>query len=308
VRGSEIAAGLSDDLATRGAQIVAHVRAGHYVEPEFSTLTLDGDNGQSLEVQVMRDALKLGQPSDFFRPNVSYNEHETIAQLLGLVMLTAKVADAKWAAGYKWQAVTMEPLSSTAQMLRHSEDVSASAANAGAAPGDLYGQSGKLWISSSRLNADKYAEGLAVNYGLYTWPPSPAAPQGTPGPKPADTPLAETTVWQQPGMAHNRNHVDYSQIFTGMRPTGVFVSPGQAACGVELAAVAENSETFRLLANAPTVIRPATAGGVEAGGLSCRVPPTVGKKKNGSRGLLALAILAVLLGLVARQNERKRKR
>jgi hypothetical protein len=309
VRGSEIAADLSQNLATRGAQIVAAVSAGQYVPPSFTTLVLQGAAGGTLEVQVMDDALQLGEESDFFRPNVNYNDHETIAALLGLVMLTPKVADARFAAGAKWQATTMEPLTSNAQMLAHSEMVSERAAQAGAAPGELYGQSGKLWVSSSRLDAKKYADGWAVNYGFYTWPPAAPEPVGTPGPKPAETSLAGTTVWQEPGMAHNRNHVDYSQVFVAMQPTGVLRLPGETPCAVELAAVAMDPATFGLIATAPTTIRPAQ--GADERGLTCAAPPPgTPKKKNnggeGARGLVALAALAALLALLARHRKARR--
>ena len=212
----------SDDMVGNQDWILDQVRAGNFVAPEFRSLSLPHPTDPLVVggVRVMADALHLGEPGDSMRVTVSHRTAQAIADLLGLRLMTTRVADARDKASVpkiepQFLATEGAP-SDVTHMVMHSKAIDAAA---GKSPLTI-GTPGKLWINSKRLSnpaGERFGKQTAINYGGYT--KGQATPQGTAGPRPAVGGIAGTrNVWQQPGGAHDVDHVDESQTFLAMQP------------------------------------------------------------------------------------------
>lgn len=222
--------GLGTDIANkltaqhtveRDEAIMAAVKAGHFVPIEWVEVPLEHRNRQTGnvlrgKVWVAKHALQVGEPCDFFRPNVSHPTAQRIADLLwdqpkadapdGVVLPTAKIMDA----AAKVADVIVDPclqspaadMGSTKRMLEHSECVDKSIGN----KTGLTNQEGKGWANTVKL---KGRPQLSANYGLYA---AGARYRGVLG----------LQLWQPgPGTAHisgigstaaPQGYTDYSQV------------------------------------------------------------------------------------------------
>ncbi len=162
----------------------------------YQTITSDV-NGHHGEFLVFSDALKI----DGVRVNVCAQTEQAIADILGCMLLTPKLADLIWLQ----KDATIKPFprpitSSTQAMIDHSADIDKAIASLSAAP-NLPCTVGKHWTVSNGLLAHP---GRAENYGWHfdgALPGIPAEAAVTPGLK----------LIQGRGWAHDMHHVDYSQ-------------------------------------------------------------------------------------------------
>lgn len=186
----------------RDAVILQAIQAGNY-EIIWSTIT-SSISGHTATFRVFADALKIGG----VRITTSAYLEQTIADLLGCSLLTAKLADLIFAQ----RAITVLPHIQTpdATMVSTAVMIAQSAWIDSQIPTDYQGgivsTVGKHWIISSLFSTNTATAGKAINYG---WPITSSSFQGTTWPKSATLP----NVWviQNPGWAHDDQEVDYSQ-------------------------------------------------------------------------------------------------
>lgn len=169
--------------------ILDQVIAGRHDPIAWVTLGYE-HGGHRYVIRFASDALRI----DGVRVNVSHATAQRIADVLGCVLPTSKISDLIHASA----SVVLQPklgapdstMASTARMLQHSRlvDVDLRGRIDG---GGHVSTVGKDWVNTARLvgRPDR-----AANYGWH----DPAAPNGK--------------VWQPVGLAHDRDHVDYSQV------------------------------------------------------------------------------------------------
>ncbi len=190
--------------AEREARLLALVEAGQYVHRWFALqLSIQG---RTIELEVSEDALAVGDEADSVRINVNATTAQRIADKLGALLLTPKLSDLiHREANCRLAPSTRPPgptMASTAEMVAHSRSVDLKKAAAGGR--GLCSNVGKDWVLTNRLlgHADR-----AANYG---WQVAQSQYPAT---------LAGLYVLQPIGLAHNRFHVDYSQVWRGVRAT-----------------------------------------------------------------------------------------
>jgi len=177
--GTDIAGRLdAQHTVARDEAILAAVKGGMFVPIEWHEVPVEHvsrQTGRVLKGTVwVATALRVGEPCDYFRPNVSHPTAQRIADALGdqpkanapkgVVLPTAKIMDAS----AKFSTVTVSPclqqpskdMGSTARMLQHSTCIDKSIAG----QTGLTNQEGKGWVNTIRL---KGRPQLAANYGLY---------------------------------------------------------------------------------------------------------------------------------------------
>lgn len=164
----------------------------------FATVT-SGFGGHAGEFLVLADALAV----EGIRINASASLQQTIADRLGCLLLTAKLADLL----YLQRGVTLlpqpQPISSAVTaMVAHSKRVDAALQAAGAPQGPVVQTVGKHWI----LDNDTLSHpGKACNYGWHfpgsSFDGSRWGAAVTPG----------LRLIQDRGWFHDITHVDYSQ-------------------------------------------------------------------------------------------------
>lgn len=166
-------------------------------------------NGHEATFQIMADALKI----EGVRVNVSAKTQQKIADLLGCLLLTPKLADLAWIQ----RDIHLQPfprgntngMSSTQAMLDHSAKIDKALAAGGETRG-LIGTVGKHWVIDNDLAVKK---DRAMNYG---WHFEGANFQGIGGEVVAslqkDKKGRYLRLIQGRGTAHDMSHVDYSQI------------------------------------------------------------------------------------------------
>ncbi len=166
-------------------------------------------NGHEATFQVMGDALKI----EGVRVNVSAKTQQEIADLLGCLLLTPKLADLAWIQ----RDIHLPPfprgntngMSSTQAMLDHSTKIDKALA-AGSQSVGLLGTVGKHWVIDNDLAVKK---DRAMNYG---WHFEGTSFQGIAGEPVASLQKDKTGQYlrliQGRGTAHDMSHVDYSQI------------------------------------------------------------------------------------------------
>lgn len=210
---------LSDDIATREAQILAEVNAGN-IDHGWKSLSWQ-KNGHTVSVKVSRRALALtgtwssskGNSTTRLIPSVSFNTAQKIADSLGAVMLTTKVADEAdtqadlrlpaWAKF--WQGPgSDETGSKTFRMIEQSNWIESKALG----HGGLVSNEGKDWVLTCRWWSSAepaWKRHNSANFGGY--PGTLKSPGGK-------------SVVQSVGLTHDRfPFVDYSQLVRLMLPT-----------------------------------------------------------------------------------------
>lgn len=174
------------------------------------TYVMTSHNQYAAEVPVMTDALKL----EGIRVNVDFTTAQKLADVLGVYLLTPKIADAinlqsgiRNIPAFHSEWMQDGTGSHTKRMVEHSLDVDKKISSA--PPEDwkdfstgwnerLVLNPGKYWINTAR-NWERRNYG--ANYGWYI-PTGKGIIQG---------PI--------PGLAHDIKHVDYSQVFRAIGPT-----------------------------------------------------------------------------------------
>jgi hypothetical protein len=179
--------------AERDQRVIDAVRSGNY-EHEWCPIVLSDGGGQTLTVEVSCDALKV----DGVRMNVSAHLQQQVADLIGAVLLTPKLADAIWSKTTGRIAPSPQSITaSTRGMVEHSARVDALAAGKSRPLADP----GKDWVLvRSIFTASAKAKRKAANYGWHQ--ASGASAAVTPG----------LRVIQGVGTVHDDLHQDYSQI------------------------------------------------------------------------------------------------
>jgi len=162
--------------------------------------------GHEGEFRVFGDALKV----DGVRVNLTPGGQQRVADVMGCMLLTLKLADLIWA--QRQATIPPFPMSQTRhdieimgsvqRMVEHSRKIDAAIAMLPAAPEGIVSSVGKHWVIDDELLLPSH-KGLAENYGWHnpTSGPRCATPAGGNG----------CHVIQDPGWRHNLGHTDYSQ-------------------------------------------------------------------------------------------------
>lgn len=185
--------------AERERVILDLVRQGCFVH-RWAPLPLTV-NGRLVELAVSEDALMLGDVTNAVRVNVNATTAQLIADELGALLLTPLVADRIRAAA----AIALPPapqfpdarMAWTHRMVEHSRAVDALKAGRQG----LSASVGKDWVLTNRLQG---RPDRAANYGWHVKRSQFFAV------------TAGLFVLQPLGLAHDRFHVDYSQVWRGM--------------------------------------------------------------------------------------------
>lgn len=212
--GAKFFAQLATSRQEREKQILEQIAAGNYdVDWAEVTSTL---GGRTLKIPVFRRALAIGQPGDRLIVPVSFTATQQIADLMNAHMLTSKVADLIWLqAGKRITPITRGAwvkdgtMGHTSHIKEQSDALEA--AVGGEAPG-IVANEGKQWVitrrhfpgagSSEEKQGIKGSRHNAANFGWHG---------GLPGVKVYTSPGGQPVV-QPVGLAHDRLHVDYSQL------------------------------------------------------------------------------------------------
>jgi hypothetical protein len=227
---------LTSSVADPGSQqvMVRAVCEGSVVPSTMFPVTVT-DGTHELQMTGMADALKIGTPTDYVRPTVSHKTAQHIADLLGMVVPTAKMMDAMAdQAPFQVQSysppylidpkrsdgvgggnfVRSEKVAGTIERSRTSMEEESDRIDQflqhfgiplgqPLLPGTAINQVGKVWITDVRLlqpAALKYGKETGINYGFW----DTHAPRQSISSK-------KYKVWQRPGAFHDFKHTDYSQ-------------------------------------------------------------------------------------------------
>lgn len=173
----------------REQAILAAVKAGATYVP-WTTLISTWE-GHHAQITVSADVLALGNAEDWVRVSLSHTTAQHIADFFQALLPTTRISDLL----FQQAQVRLTPclqspdaaMAATSRMLRHHEEVE------GKRQGrtGLVSTVGKDWVVTNRLQGHPER---AANYGWH----DAGAPHGT--------------LWQPLGLAHNRFHVDYSQV------------------------------------------------------------------------------------------------
>ena len=159
-------------------------------------------DGRTAHFQVFADALKV----DGVRINVSAQTEQKIADVLGFMLMTPKLADLVWLQkSTKLLPHPRQITSATDAMIGHSSLIDADLAKLGN-PGGIVCTVGKHWVIDNDLALHA---GRAENYGWHF--------DGNIGISPEMTATKDDhgqwmKIIQGRGWAHDMHHVDYSQI------------------------------------------------------------------------------------------------
>lgn len=185
----------------RDAAILGAIQAGNY-EINWAEVT-SSVSGHAATFRIFADALKIYG----VRVTVSAWLEQTLADMLGCSLLTAKLADLLFAQ----RAITLLPhtqpataaMVSTVAMVAQSSwiDTQLEGVSSG-----IVQTIGKHWIIDNLFATNAATAGKAINYG---WHMTSASFQGTTWPKSVTLPNVYTI--QNRGWAHAPQEVDYSQ-------------------------------------------------------------------------------------------------
>ena len=273
----------------RDAVILDAIRTGNY-SVSWTTITSDV-GGRHAEFRVFADALKVSG----VRVSVSAALQQTIADMLGCSLLTAKLADLIFAQ----RAITLVPHTQTpdvtmvtsAVMVKQSAWIDTQIPLD--FPGGIIQTVGKHWIVDNLFATNPATHGRAINYG---WHMTSATFGGAIWPRSVTLP----TVWtiQNRGWAHAPQEADYSQ-------NCVLVARDCLVDGVsmDLHTVFQDPQ-LAPLANADGVLRVLRQPGVPLGP-PLRQPPCVGPDcpnlvawvPASSPVMAGLAPVAILMGV-----------
>jgi hypothetical protein len=180
--------------AAREEAILAAVREGR-VAPVSWVEIVSEHRGRRALINVSADALRVGDEEMSVRVNTTPRTMQRIVDLLDCVMPTTRICDLIW----EQATVRLPPcilradseMASTARMLQHHHSVEAKRAGRAGLTENV----GKHWVLTNRLAG---AGNRAANYGWF----DASAPRAS----------GAHRVWQTLGLAHDADHVDYSQV------------------------------------------------------------------------------------------------
>lgn len=248
--------------------------------------------GYDASFSVMADALMV----EGVRVGVSASLEQQIADLLGCLLLTPKLADLLWLQ----RTTTLAPIplgassamATTAMMVKESDAID-DALDAQPTPYGLISTVGKHWVLDNDLLAHP---GRAINYGwhfLGTIPGVPAESAVTPG----------VQVIQGKGWAHDAQHSDYSQTCILVRRpcqvNGVEEDLADVLQNASTASLASHQGVLRLLRQ-PGVSELSPTGPVEVEGLQrIAYRPVVQPMTRAEQvGLTAIGVATFTAGLL----------
>lgn len=223
---------------------------------EWASVVSQGEDGTSLKITVMRDALKV----DGVRVAVNAREMQQIADLLGCMLLTPKVVDLI----YQQAVLRFDPVvRADGNIVAFSTSKRVSAlidgiiAHRGGDPGGLIDSIGKYWVLHNHLSnvaSLRFGKSTCCNYGWLS--------EG--GYYSAET--KGLKCWQSPGFQHDDSHVDPSQLVRLMKRKAVLWRPCKPEEVVDLADVLRDPELCSLVnSDGPlTYLRVATVPEPEA--------------------------------------------
>lgn len=196
MKATEILNGMPEDpTEERSSQVIGAVMNGFIREIKWSAIrAVHGDHSAIL--YVMSDALAVGDEEDSVRINVRPVDAQKIADCLGLILPTTKIADMI----HEQASVVITPcpqdpgpgMMSTSAMEKHSRMVDRKVAGRAG----LISTVGKDWVLTNKVKA---GSDHAANYGWHVLRGQFKGPGGIP-------------VLQPLGTVHNLWHVDYSQV------------------------------------------------------------------------------------------------
>lgn len=201
MKASELIATLPEQpLPEREEKILEAVRGGMTLPIEWVPITTSA-GGHEATLYVAADALAIGEPDDWLRINVSHTAAQQIADLFGAALPTTKISDT----AYRQATVVLPPaiqnpdaqMAYTSRMVQHHREIeSLRKGRTG-----LVRNVGKDWVLTNRLAGQP---DMAANYGWFSPEGRYQLGSGLRG-------------WQPLGMAHERHHVDYSQVLCLVR-------------------------------------------------------------------------------------------
>jgi hypothetical protein len=213
---------ISAGIAERELEILRAVQGGAYDHGGWRTVASEA-NGHSAIIPVMRRALALRAPDGRLVVSVSFALAQQIADVISALdipvcMPTSRVCDLIWRQAGTRLPVLNQPtwvrdgsMSATARMIEFSAILAAAASDNDA----LFANEGKAWVITRRNWAPPEGTGKELPEGAkssrhnganFGWH-APTAPSRSPGGE---------RVFQPVGLAHDRRHVDYSQLLTLM--------------------------------------------------------------------------------------------
>lgn len=203
-RGGSADVSFPESPLARDAFILDAVNRGHAdVRWAFVRSSYEGHDG---EFRVFADALKV----QGVRVNLTPGGQQRVADALGCLLLTLKLADLLWA--QRQATVPPFPMSQTQhdieimgtvrRMVEHSQKIDAAIAALPSPPEGIVSSVGKHWVIDDALLLPAH-KGKAENYGWHNAGSGPgcATPSGGPS----------CHVIQDPGWRHDLGHTDYSQ-------------------------------------------------------------------------------------------------
>jgi len=185
----------------REAKIIDAVRAGHFAPIRWATITNTAGRNR-IRFHVSADVLKLGNETDAVRVSATHATAQRIADLLGTTLPTPLIVDLiHHQAAVKVPPCLRPVTSRTAAILEQDECISRRLREAAPTWSGIEGAAstlGKDWVLTNRL-LEQPGKRMAANYGWF----DAHAPNGV--------------LWQPVGLAHNHEHVDYSQLLRLVR-------------------------------------------------------------------------------------------
>jgi len=213
MKGSEILAQLPCKAgAEREDAILSAVVFGHYVRICWIPLRSKfGDHEATIFVSA--DALKLGEPGDSFRPNVSAATAQKIADELDCILPTTRICDLVYRQATARATPCLQPADPAERKRQGLPECSDGSTSMSDTPAmelhsaaldeklsdqcGLVCNTGKQWVVTNRL-LNKSPE-TAANYGWF----DESAPYVS---------RSGLQLWQQLSTQHNDAHTDYSQV------------------------------------------------------------------------------------------------
>lgn len=221
-----------EEFSAAQGRFVQMLGEGSFVAPTLQPV-ITHFAGHSAQWMVSNDAFRVGPPGDSKRAIVSHRTTQAIADLLGMYVSTPRIDDAIAAqapifidfadAVVGTQDHKGHPFTSTSQMVAHSDRLDQFT---GGETTELVGGGWKGWDTSGRLLVPSalkpYGKRSGINYGYHTKLPAVSPP--TPGPRPSVSEPA-LRVLQQPGAAHDVDHVDVGQKARYVGPDVLVTGP-----------------------------------------------------------------------------------
>lgn len=207
-------------VAEREAQILAAVDSRFYITPDLVPITYVKD-GHTVTIYGWSDALAIGT-EDPIRVNVWHSTAQRIADRLGLMLPTTRMADAAWTLAAnlnddlpsaKLPTLTTNAdsgMADTSRMIKESDMIENARRKNGIDSHQLGRDNGKDWVNTERLIGAPLPTHSTIGGGGGSVPAGAnfgwhGGGYKSPG---------GMAVFQSVGLAHDMNYTDYSQMLT----------------------------------------------------------------------------------------------